>query len=413
MQRALLLFSSLFALYACTGTVPHKAEVEKRPSAVVERPVAKATVPEQIAAPEARVERVPAVLPDGTPAPHIALLLPLKSPIFGTAADAVQQGFMAAASQPGSVLPIRVYSDFDENVSVIAAYRQAVANGAHAVVGPLTRNGVGALAAEKRIPVPTLSLNIVDARPTQNLYFFGMAVENEARQAARLAREAGLHKSIVITTHTQLARRLQLAFEEEWDRSGGTISREIEFNNDPAVFADIAEMPDTLIFLATDAPVARLIRPYLPNKLPIYATSQIFVGNDNTLVNYDLDGIHFVDMPWLLQADLPEVMMYPRANPPLPVDHERLYALGIDAFRLIESLLAGNTRSLMLDGVSGTVLLDGHTFQRISLPAVFGQGRAQLPGTSSGSVLPMFPGMMPPPSGPEAIPAEPGATPPQ
>ncbi|MDE2311102.1 MAG: penicillin-binding protein activator, partial [Betaproteobacteria bacterium] len=32
------------------------------------------------------------------PAPHIALLLPLKSAVFGRAAEVVQQGFMAAAN---------------------------------------------------------------------------------------------------------------------------------------------------------------------------------------------------------------------------------------------------------------------------------------------------------------------------
>ena len=103
-------------------------------------------------------------------------MLPVQSDVFGPAADAVRQGFFAAAKySKRQILPVRVYSDFDENASVVAAYRQAIANGAVAVAGPLTRNGVSALAARQNIPVPTLALNIVDGQFAPQLYFFGMA----------------------------------------------------------------------------------------------------------------------------------------------------------------------------------------------------------------------------------------------
>ncbi len=325
----------------------------------------------------------PPVLPTETPFPHIALLLPVQSPIFGASADAVRRGFMAAINPKRPALPVKVYSNFDENAGVVAIYRQAIANGARAVVGPLTRNGVIALAAEQDIPVPTLALNIVEGQPAKQLYFFGMAVEAEARQVAQLAIKQGLHQAIIITDHSQLSQRLQSAFEEEWSGQANAtdrgILREIEFNGDPSVFADIADITDTMVFLAADARKARLIRPYLPNKLPIYATSQIFVGNDKSLTNYDLNGIRFVDMPWLLQPDHPAVMVYPRADPPLPIDQERLYALGIDSSRLIQLLLDGKAASsLPLDGVTGQIFLGGHTFQRTAVPAVFVQGHAQL-----------------------------------
>jgi len=324
--------------------------------------------------------------------PHIALLLPLKSKDYGSAADAVQQGFLAAANLEKKSLPIRVYSDIEENSSVVAVYRQAIANGARAVVGPLTRSGVSALAAEQNIPVPTLALNIVEEKPAQQLYFFGMAAEAEARQIAQLAIQQGLRQAIVISTRAQLTKRLQSAFEEEWNASGGGILREIEFNNVSGEFADIAEIPGTAIFLAADAKTARLIRPYLTSKLPIYATSQIFSGNDNSLTNYDLNGIRFVDMPWLLQPDHPAVMIYPRANPALSIDRERLYALGIDAFRLTQLLLAKKIDAASpLDGVTGDILLRDHVFQRKAIPAVFQEGRSQLSGVNSAPGVQMFP----------------------
>jgi outer membrane PBP1 activator LpoA protein len=402
----LICFSSLFALYACSSAVPPETTAKKtaadkengKPTPEVGKPApvesAAITPPADIleiplASAPVATPSAPPVLPTGKPFPHIALLLPLQSAVFGPSADAVQQGFMAAANYKSQPLPIKVYSDFDENGNVTSAYRQAIANGAVAVVGPLTRNGVSTVAAEKDIPVPTLALNIVEGQFAPQLYFFGMALEAEARQVAQLGKQHGLHQAIIITARTQISQRLQAAFEEEWTgpESGQPtgshdrgILREIEYNDDPAAFADITDLSDTMVFLAVDAEKARLIRPYLPNKLPIYATSQIFVGNDNTLTNYDLNGIRFIDMPWLLQPDHPAVMIYPHANPPLTADRERLYALGIDSFRLIQLMLANQINSaLPLDGVSGQIQLSGHTFQHLAIPAVFTQGHAQLP----------------------------------
>lgn len=371
------------------------------PPVVNEQPAAASGV---VAVPAA-LPAAPVVLPNVTPFPHIALLLPVKSDIFGPAANAVEQGFFAAADSNNKrlMMPIRVYSDFDENSSVVTAYRQAIANGARAVVGPLTRNGVSALAADRDIPVPTLALNVADGQFAPQLYFFGMAVEAEARQVAQMAKQQGLHQAIIVTSHMPLSQRLQSAFEEEWTNSAHGanrgILREIEYNGDPSVFADIADITDTMVFLATDARDSHLIRPYLPSKIPVYATSQVFAGNDNVLANYDLSGVHFVDMPWLLQPDHPAVMIYPQPNPPLSASRERLYALGIDSFRLIELMLVGNLNTdLPLDGVSGQIQLNGHNFERTAIPAVFAQGRAQLadaPATTAPQMFPSQPATQP------------------
>ncbi|MEQ1556604.1 MAG: penicillin-binding protein activator [Gallionella sp.] len=307
---------------------------------------------------------------------HIALLLPLNDKNFGAAATAVQQGFMAAANLDSSALPIQVYS-VDESRNVAELYRQAVMNGAQAVVGPLTRKGVASLAAMPKIPVATLALNNIDAPTAEQLFSFGMALDDEARSVAQLAMQRDLHKVIVITGHTPLAQRMQLAFEEVWSSAGRSIVSEIDFKGDTSVLKGLSNIPDTLIFLATDAENARHIRPFLPAGLPIYSTSQIFLGNEATLTNYDLNGVRFVDMPWLLQPDHAAVMGFPRSATPLSADEERLYALGIDAYQLIRLILAHNEAANMpLNGVSGIVRLQGHNFLRSAVPGIFKQGRA-------------------------------------
>lgn len=391
----LLILSTLFALYACTPTLPHKPREEKPAAPVVdvEKPAPVTAVIEMPAPVTVTPEIVQPIVVGGEGSvPHIALLLPLQSANYGTAAGAVQQGFLAAANLDRLALPVRAYGNFEENNSVVSVYRQAIANGALAVVGPLTRSGVAALAESQNIPVPTLSLNVVETPPPQNMYFFGMALEAEARQIAQLAKQQELHQAIIVTTREQLSKRLLLAFEDEWNATGGTILREMEFVDTSTIFADITDIPGTMVFIAADANKARLIRPYLSNKLPIYATSRVFVGNIDTLLNYDLNEVRFVDMPWLLQADHPAVMIYPRANPPLSVDNERLYALGIDAYRLVQLMLANKlARALPLDGVSGQIRLNGHTFQRIATPSVFIQGQAQLTSAPVVPAIQMFP----------------------
>jgi hypothetical protein len=52
------------------------------------------------------------------------------------------------------------------------------------------------------------------------------------------------------------------------------------------------------------------------------------------------------------------------------VDQERLYAFGIDAFRLAMHLLRGDARRTALDGVTGRITLEpGNAFERTLTPA--------------------------------------------
>ncbi|MGH8716077.1 MAG: penicillin-binding protein activator, partial [Burkholderiales bacterium] len=133
-----------------------------------------------------------------------------------------------------------------------------------------------------------------------------------------------------------------------------------------------------MIFLALDAKKARQVRPYIDLNVSIYATSQIFSGNGQGTMNLDLNGIRFVDMPWLLQSDHPAVMIYPRPKNAVIIDLERLYALGIDAFRITQDLSAiGPYSGYVLDGVTGQISLNpNRQFVRKLTPAIFYQGQA-------------------------------------
>ncbi len=313
------------------------------------------------------------------PTPHIALILPLKSAAFWRAAGIVQQGFMAAANNQPQSLPVIVYEAEDESKDITALYPKAIADGAVAVAGPLTRDGVAALAADPEISVPTLALNVADVRGTDKLYFFGLSAEAEARQAAQLAFAADLRSAIIVNSGTPLSNRLSQAFATEWAALGGDVLQEIIYSKDPEVLRDLPDMPGNMIFLAADIATARLIHPYLGIALPVYATSQLFNGNTDMLTNYDLNNTRFVDMPWMLQPEHPAVMIYPRPEQTLGPDQERLYALGIDAFRLLQIMINNTFRTdLPLDGVTGQISLSSnHHFERKAIPAQIRRGRGQ------------------------------------
>lgn len=313
--------------------------------------------------------------------PHMALLLPLKSAAFGRAADAVRQGFVAAAGETAK--DIKVYATDDQPAGILSAYRDALQQGATMVVGPLTRSAVTALAASKLVAVPTLALNQPEADDSvpPNLYLFSLSVEAEARQVAHIAFADGRLGALVVGTDTPLSKRTQQAFIDEWQKLRGKIAGQVDLpksrDDYPTLRETVVSHPADMIFLAASAENSRLARPYLGATVATYATSQVYPGKSEQLKTIDLNGIRFVDMPWLLQPDHPAVMAYPPAEFP-NAELTRLYAFGIDAFRLARVIAANQLRAgFTLDGVTGRIgLKDGQLFEREPTPAQFVQGEA-------------------------------------
>jgi outer membrane PBP1 activator LpoA protein len=318
--------------------------------------------------------------------PHIAVILPLQSGSYGKHANSVRLGIMNAASNGQSLLKIHVYSTTDDPQQILAAYQRATSGGARAVIGPLTRNGVTSLAQSNLVSVPTLSLNIpeTDVSLPLDMYVYGLQIETEARQVAQFALRRPAMKAFVIAGEAALGLRIAQAFSEEWKNLGGEVAGQFGYSTNSAVLAKLREQilnsRADIVFLALDAARARFVRSYIGTFSAIYATSLVYGSNTDTLANYDLEGVRFLDMPWLLQPDHPAVITFARAEPQRDgLDQERFYALGIDAYRLIQELLRPYEKMEPLDGVTGTITLNGaHQFVRVLLPAHFSQGSARL-----------------------------------
>ncbi|MCB1985646.1 MAG: penicillin-binding protein activator [Burkholderiales bacterium] len=329
---------------------------------------------------------VPPPVPAYAPTQHIALMLPLQSPSFGSAAETVRNGFVAAAKRESALpLTIRIYSTTDDPLDILITYHQALDSGAVLIVGPLTRNGVTALASSHVVEVPTLALNAADLDRIMppNLYLFGLQMETEAVQIAEMALSTRKSHAIIIKDAGALSVRLQNAFADRWLSEYGNTAESVEYDDDQAFFSRLRRQTDgeqNVVFLTLDADKVRRIRSYLNPGTPVYATSQIFVTNQDPLFNHDLNGIRFMDMPWLLQPDHPAVMAYRGSEKMGNKDTERLYALGIDAFRLMRYMLqASSPYEIEFDGVTGHVRFAGPAhFIREPVAAIIDEGKVRL-----------------------------------
>lgn len=308
---------------------------------------------------------------------RLVLLLPLASPDFARPAEALRLGFMAAARRNGDELRVGVIATDASSENILAGYDSAVTRGARLVIGPMTRSGVSALAASKHLSVPTLGLNLPEdkaALPPQ-FYTFGLALEAEAQLVAHAAFAEHFNSAILVSTKSSLAQRSRDAFAQAWALLGGTIKASYEFGPQSdlnALREALATVAVDMIFLSADADQARAARPFLNNNIAVFATSQVNSGRNDPVANVDLNGMRFVDMPWLVQPDHPAVMTYPRPQG-IAADAERFYALGIDAFRVATALLQ-NPRTLSLDGVTGKLTLFGNQVKREPVQAVFRNG---------------------------------------
>lgn len=312
----------------------------------------------------------PAVAPVARGKPRIGVLLPFGSPRLGEAAEVVRQGVEAAAAVDDKAEVLVVAAD-EENVA--ARYQEALAAGVNVVIGPLTRPGIAAVAP--LVKVPTLALNALEPGLPANpkLFSLALAVEGEAQQVAGVMFEDGRRNPLVVASQDALSARLRKAFVEQWQAIGGKNARVVEANGTPLPAA--AAQADA-VFLAVDDQEAGAIRQALPPELPVYATSQLNSRHPPAALN----NVRLIDMPWFLMPQHAAVKRYPRPDRALTMQTERLYALGIDAYRL--AVLLANPKAvpatLRLDGVTGDLQLGRDRQFTRQLPlAVLGAGGLQ------------------------------------
>ena len=327
---------------------------------------------------------------------QIALLLPLSGPLAGPAA-AVRDGLLAAHFQQaarGEAVPeIRFYDTGAGPHLVRELYQQAVADGARLIIGPLRKEAVQALAQSGPLTAPVLALNQVDESSPPGLYQFGLLPEDEARQVAERARWDGHDAALVLMPEGPWADRVYNAFAARWAELGGKVleiqrfsTQQVDFG---ATIQALLNLDDSrnrhraltrllgrnlefeprrrqdadFIFLLAQPQEARQIKPQLrfhhAADLPVYSISTVFTGLANAQHDADLNGIRFCDMPWVLAPEDSHPSLHEQLTRLWPAEmqrHNRLFALGIDAYELLPYLQQPGLR--YFDGTTGTLSLD-------------------------------------------------------
>lgn len=307
----------------------------------------------------AQAEEEPAVTRSG----YIALLLPGQAKAFKPAVEQIRAGVLAAERvHGGAETPlVRVFDTTDKEEDIQSQYKKAVAGGAVAVIGPLTKSALNFLADSTELTVPVLALNSFDQTTLLQgkLYSFGLGVEADAAASAQLMYQDGMRNAIVLQTTDSIAQRLAQSFASSWRAQTGVDPVLVTIANPkrdaPEVKAQLGEAVSDSIFLAMDAKSARTVRPFLGNDRPVYATSQVNPGRLPSTALVDLTGIKYLDMPWLANPSREGYDLYNRTRS-TSNDLERLFALGVDAWQIAATLVKGNSVE-RLDGLTGTLTL--------------------------------------------------------
>jgi outer membrane PBP1 activator LpoA protein len=326
---------------------------------------------------------------------QIALILPLSGR-QQAAGVAVRDGFMAAVLQqsPAQRPTINVYDSAELGAST--AYQRAIADGAQAVVGPLTKEEVAAIANSNAVSTVTLALNQLGdgAVPPSLMFQFALDPEEEARQVAQRVIADGRTRGIVLLPNNDWGQRVFRAFDSELKTLGGSIASmrfydpsEHDYSQPirAALLVDESRARANalssalgtrfefeprrrgdmqFVFIGGQPQQGRSLRPallfHLTEDLPVYATSDIF--EPNVAANADLEGVMFPDMPWTIASDAASKQLRDALMAHWPARARargRLYAFGFDAYRLVPLLQAGRFgRQYSVPGMTGRLSVD-------------------------------------------------------
>ena len=352
---------------------------------------------------------------------QIALLLPTQGR-YRPAAEAILHGFMSAHysslqanEESSSSVTIRVY-DTSNTSQFGAVYKQAIADGAEIIIGPLQKENLRSLlSSTDPLPVATIALNQEQGQfeSPVNLYQFGLSPEDDALEVARHVQQRQFHNAAVLFQNNPWWERAFQAFSEQWQQEKGRVTGIASYDDQKNMANAIKDMllvqysefrakqlrnilgkniefqprrrqDIDFIYLIATPDQARQIRPlldfYYAEEIPVIAGSQIFSGQTNPKTDRDLNGIEFCDIPWLLEK--PDAIQNALNQAWPKADHRyfRLNAMGVDAYRLQTRLqMLTQIPDAGLFGATGnlTIGIDNKVHRELSW-AIIKNGRPQL-----------------------------------
>ncbi len=331
----------------------------------------------------------PAAAADGSRPPlQVGVLLPLSGS-QAAAAAAVRDGYLAGYYGEARRRPLLRF--YDTATGLKAALARAADDGNDFLVGPLGRDEADAAFASEPT-VPLLALNRGDRAPAPGSAAFSLSPEDEGVSLAQyLIEDRSSKRVLLVAGSDDTQRRTADAARKQLENRGVKIVARLGVSGQmDAALRQLAQAdaPDAVL-LVLKGPQARIVAPQLALAgmagLPRVAASQIVSGTGKAAEDAALDGIVFPTEPWLVQRvdGLPA-----QASAAARVDTAkgpaaRLFAFGLDAWRLtgyLEHLaqtnsgIAGATGRLRLDGFGNVLRRPGWTRFAGGIPAPLTDG---------------------------------------
>jgi hypothetical protein len=322
------------------------------------------------------------------PPARLAVLLPTTGPVAG-AGTSVRDGLLAAYyGEPRRKPEIRFYDTGSTPSGAVAALDAAVADGAQLVLGPLTRDEVGAVFARGPVAVPVIALNRGPRPPTRGSASFALAPDDEGIAAAeRLVQRGARGNAVAYVQRDDNSQRALAAFKARFTELGGRVVHERNVEEaTPELAAQVAQDVATFapdgVFLALKAEQARAVVGALRGSpaaaKPRVSTSLVLNGASERK-DVALDGTEYPELPWLLGVggSIPspgEVRLGSARGP-----SQRLFAFGADAWSLVAWYQQLWNPGFSLGGATGRLFLDSRgQVQHAPAWAEFSGGRGRL-----------------------------------
>ena len=292
---------------------------------------------------------------------RVVVLLPLDNAQLRRAASVVRDGIYSVfGTRKGEISVSECAYGID---AVVQAYLHCVGPATDWVIGPLGRSDVTALALAKlQAAKPTLMLSPLGTVPPQPLAVLSPDLESEAEAIAQQASDDACRRPVLAEAAGSMSARVSVAITTYWRERSVTPLPTVSVASRDG-WRRVAEKwrsdnVDCVLFTGSGVVLTEL-RPYLRG-MAIYVTSASFeLALERTV---DWTGVRIADSPWIVDAVRAEFEPY-APSAALSPTLARLYALGIDAARLV--VAAGrDTLPVSFDGAIGQLTLKDAQYRR-------------------------------------------------
>ncbi len=281
-----------------------------------------------------------------------------------------------------TVTDVKIYDTDSKPLATLLA--QAQADGMDLIVGPLLKGDVATLATANT-PLNILALNELDtpiARP--NVCYFSLSPEDEARNAAQFIRQDNKTAPLVLTPDNSFGRRIAQSFADEWQKNGGGVVLHQTFSGNPGSSLSLTGVPvqpsssaaaqpdgtvvqpqpvsggvDSVYIIATSDQLI-YIKPALEfatsarGRPAFYASSRSNKAGTGKDFQFEMEGLKLTDIP-LIAGGNPQLLSQAAGKFGNDYTRVRLYAMGMDAWRLANQFGDMQRHTLRMNGASGDI----------------------------------------------------------